>query len=276
MSFLLSSLSSPTSCPWPSFLVPPLPVYATSIIIVSTLLFLAFCLPIFTIVLLLFLLLVLVPVFLVLLLPLPSLISPCRLNHPPSLLITCGSPSPPGHPAAVSAPPPPPPPCGRLGGYCIISFANKGREHTFPAPLSPPVSRMRAGEQNTKRLAKAVDAAVMDVHELLLDVVSPALDMIVFRLGELQGLAACSDFIRPIELQVLLHFIDPLSPFCNLILLSRPALLTCLLSALLFPLHQSINCTQADVLKSAEQRCGRLLIRVNQVMSLDGCSFTQP
>eukprot|EP00192_Tetraselmis_astigmatica_P008586 CAMPEP_0117651820 /NCGR_PEP_ID=MMETSP0804-20121206/2296_1 /TAXON_ID=1074897 /ORGANISM="Tetraselmis astigmatica, Strain CCMP880" /LENGTH=614 /DNA_ID=CAMNT_0005457823 /DNA_START=150 /DNA_END=1991 /DNA_ORIENTATION=- len=62
--------------------------------------------------------------------------------------------------------------------------------------LSPPM-----GETGTKRLAKAVDFAVMAVHELLLNNVVPALEIVIFRLGELHGLACCSDWIRPIHLK---------------------------------------------------------------------------
>eukprot|EP00951_Prasinocladus_malaysianus_P019128 scaffold154417_cov49-Prasinocladus_malaysianus.AAC.3 len=57
------------------------------------------------------------------------------------------------------------------------------------------------GEAGVKRLAKAVDSAVGTIHELLLDHLSPAVELAAFRLGELRGLASCGDWIWPIGLE---------------------------------------------------------------------------
>ncbi|PSC75422.1 Anaphase-promoting complex subunit 4 [Micractinium conductrix] len=52
------------------------------------------------------------------------------------------------------------------------------------------------GEPGLKKLARAVDAAVVATHNLLTDHLQPALEQLAFRLGELRGLALCLPWRR--------------------------------------------------------------------------------
>ncbi|PRW05834.1 anaphase-promoting complex subunit 4 [Chlorella sorokiniana] len=57
------------------------------------------------------------------------------------------------------------------------------------------------GEPGLKKLARAVDAAVCSVHNLLTDHLQPQLEQLAFRLGELRGLALCLPWRRVTGLQ---------------------------------------------------------------------------
>mmetsp|Transcript_21502 Transcript_21502/g.55156 ORF Transcript_21502/g.55156 Transcript_21502/m.55156 type:complete len:831 (+) Transcript_21502:164-2656(+) len=57
------------------------------------------------------------------------------------------------------------------------------------------------GEAGTKRLAKSVDAGINAVHDLLLNHLTPALEMVAFCLGELHGVAQCTHWMTPVCLE---------------------------------------------------------------------------
>ena len=66
--------------------------------------------------------------------------------------------------------------------------------------LCPPTD-CAAGEPGLKKLARAVDASVCSVHNLLTDHLQPQLEQLAFRLGELRGLALCLPWRRVTGLQ---------------------------------------------------------------------------